>query len=147
MSPELEAYLGALGAEAEPARQSLTELDAAIREAHPGFDVAPKYGLLMYTVGRNWRTWVCAIGAGRRGTNLRFLYGVLLDDPLGVLRSGTSILKTWDFEWGQPVDRSSVVAYVREAVDKRADYLARSEEVTAAARAAAQRPRRPASGG
>ena len=40
----------------------------------------------------------------RDAVNLRFLWGVLLDDSLGVLRPGTSTLMTWDFPRGADVD-------------------------------------------
>jgi hypothetical protein len=58
------------------------------------------------------------------GVGLRFLYGVLLEDPRRVLRAGTSVLKTWDFGFGDRVDPAAVGAYVREAVGRYDDYEA-----------------------
>jgi hypothetical protein len=117
----------------------LTELDAAILDAHADLDVAVKYRMVMYTLARDWRNWVCAIGAAKNGgASLRFLYGVILDDPKGVLRAGTSVLMTWDFAGGDEVDAKAVGAYVKEAVAKHAYFRANAVEITAAAKAARQ---------
>src|SRR4029077_4736607 len=111
-----------------------------VRKAHPSFDVAIKYGILMYALEGDWRTWVTAISPAKKGVGLRFLYGVLLDDPRHVLRAGSSVLKTWDFAHGDKVNQAAVVAYVTEAVAKYADYKANSVEVLAAARAGFRKP-------
>ena len=86
-SPALDTYLEG----ADPAATKLlTSLDESIRAACPDLDVAIKYGILMYGLRGDWRTWVCALQATKKGVSLKFLYGVLLDDPLRVLRSGSS---------------------------------------------------------
>ena len=119
-------------------------LDAAIRAAQPDFDVAVKYRILMYAIGADWRHWVVAIDARPRNVSLKFLFGVLLSDPRGVLRAGSSVLKSWDFKPGDPIDGEAVEAYVREAVERYPDYRARSEEIVAQAHAdAAAAGRRP----
>jgi hypothetical protein len=128
-----ETYLAGVDRAAAPV---VVALDEAIREAHSGFDVAIKYRILMYTLGGGWRTWVCAIDASRRTVGLRFLYGVLLDDPQRVLRAGSSVLKTWDFALDEAVDRAAVGEYVREAV-ARYDDRANARDVLQASRAAA----------
>lgn len=140
-SETLEAYLAGVDARAQP---HVIALDAAIRKARADFDVAIKYGLLMYALRGDWRTWVCSIGAGRDGVALRFLYGVLLDDPHHVLRAGTSVLKTWDFALGDAIDPKAVGAYVKEAVAKYDDYKANAPQILEASRAAAKaRSRKP----
>src|SRR5437899_7107170 len=101
----LDAYLAGVDARAAPL---VVELDDAVRAAHPDFDVAVKYRLLMYTLDRQWRRWVCAIGVTKKGVGLRFLYGVLLDDPRKVLRAGASVLKTWDFGFDDQIDHVAV---------------------------------------
>ena len=111
-------------------------LDSAIRGAHPEFDVAVKYRMLMYTLRGDWKTWVCAIGTTNRGVALRFLYGVLLDDPRQVLRKGSSVLMTWDFAFGDAVDPAAVGAYVKEAVARYEDYRSNAKEVLARSRTA-----------
>src|SRR5436190_23030216 len=90
----LDAYLSGVSPAAAPL---VIALDNAIRTTYPGFDVAVKYRILMYSILGDWRTWVCAISVSESTVGLRFLYGVLLNDPKGVLRAGTSVLKTWDF--------------------------------------------------
>ena len=137
MKPALEEYLAGVDPAAKPL---IVALDKAVRTAHPGFDVAIKYGILMYALDGDWRTWVTAISPAKKGVGLRFLYGVLLDDPRQVLRGGTSILKTWDFAPGDVVNQAAVGAYVKEAVAKYANYKANSAKVLAAARARARKP-------
>ena len=139
-SPALEAYLAAIDPAAAPL---VVALDEAIRAAHPDFDVAIRYRILMYALGGDWRTWVCAVDAARKRVRLRFLYGVLLDDPRGVLRSGSSVLKTWDFPLDGAIDAAAVGAYVTEAVSRYGAYKANSREVLDSSRAAARAPRQP----
>lgn len=130
----LDAYLGPL---APPAREMIVTLDSAIRSTGAPFDVAIKYGLLMYTLEGAWRRWVVALDARKNSVSVRFLYGVLLDDPLGVLRPGSSVLMTWDFALGAAIDAEAVAAYVREAVGKHPFYVANEKRILAEAREAA----------
>ena len=134
-SKALEAYLRAVEPRAEPL---VIDLDEAIRKVHPHFDVAIKYGLLMYALRGDWRTWVCAIGAGNSGVALRFLYGVLLDDPRHVLRAGSSVLMTWDFALIDAVDPVAVGGYVLDAVSRYDEYKANAPKILEASRAAAK---------
>jgi hypothetical protein len=134
-SEALEAYLKGVDPRAKPL---VIDLDEAIRKARPDFDVAIKYGLLMYALHGDWRTWVCAIGAGNSGVALRFLYGVLLYDPKHVLRSGSSVLMTWDFAFIDAVDATAVGGYVLEAVSRYDEYKANAPKILAASRAAAK---------
>lgn len=128
----LDDYVAGVAPEAAPLVRSL---DAAVRAAHADFDVAVKYHILMYTLGADWRTWVCAIQATKKTVCLRFLYGVLLDDPLEVLRAGSSVLMTWDYPFGAEVDPAAVGAYVSEAVDRYDGYRADSARILEATRA------------
>lgn len=123
-------------------RDDVVALNAAILAAYPAFDVAIKYRLLTYGLDDDWRTWVCAIDARPKGITVRFLYGVLLDDPLGVLRKGSSVLCNWDLPSGVPIDLDAVAAYAREAAGKKADYVERQDEIQQASRAlGTQKPR------
>jgi hypothetical protein len=134
-SPALQTYLAGRG----PKVVSLVAaIDQAIRTAHADFDVAVKYKMLMYALGGDWRHWVCAIGETNKGVALRFLYGVLLDDPRGILRSGSSVLKTWDFGLDDTVDHVTVGAYVTEAVGRYGEYKANAAQVLDASRTAAK---------
>ena len=116
----------------------MVDIDEAIHEAQPDLEVAIKYGLLMYALRGDWRTWVCAIGAGTSGVALRFLYGVLLADPKHVLRGGSSVLMTWDFALIDAVDSAAVGSYVSEAVDRYEEYKANAPKILEASRAAAK---------
>ena len=140
----LETYLVGVDPAAAPL---VVALDEAVRKAHPGFDVAIKYRILMYALRGDWRTWVCAIDVTKKGACLRFLYGVLLDDPRGVLRAGSSVLKTWDFAFGDDVDPAAVGAYVTEAVARYPEYKANAGEVLDASRAAARAGKKPPADG
>src|SRR4030081_1922761 len=117
----LEIYLAGVDPAAAPLGVALNK---PIRKATPGFHLAIKYKLLMYGIRGDWRTWVCAIDARKTNVCLRFLYGVLLDDPRHVLRAGSSVLKTWDFAIGDVADAEAVKAYVAEAVARYDDYKA-----------------------
>jgi hypothetical protein len=140
----LETYLAGV----DPAAMALVvALDDAVRKARSDLDVAIKYKILMYALRGDWRTWVCAIDATKKGVSLRFLYGVLLDDPRHVLRAGSSVLKTWDFAFDDTVDAVAVGAYVTEAVAKYDHYKANATEVLEASRAAAKAGRPKNAGG
>jgi hypothetical protein len=143
-SSALETYLAGVDVAAEPL---VVALDQAVRKAHPHFDVAIKYKILMYALHGDWRTWVCAIDGTKKGVSLRFLYGVLLDDPRGVLRAGSSVLMTWDFTFDDVIDPAAIGAYVAEAVARYPDSKANAPEVLEASRAAAKAVGQPKAGG
>ena len=138
-NPALDEYLASI----EPSRRDdVIALNAAIVSAYPTFDVAIKYRLLTYALDSDWRTWVCAIDARPKGITVRFLYGVLLEDPLGVLRKGSSVLCNWDLPTDVPIDLDAVSDYAREAAVKKADYVERQVEIQEASRAlGTQKPR------
>jgi hypothetical protein len=133
-SAALQDYLSGIDPAATPI---VIALDDAIRTAQPNLDVAIKYRILTYALQGDWHTWVCAVQATKKGVCLRFLYGVLLDDPRGVLRAGSSVLKTWDLGFDDVVDLAAVGAYVTEAVRRYGEYKANAQEVLDASRAAA----------
>jgi hypothetical protein len=143
-SSALETYLAGVDRAAAPL---VIALDGAVRNAHPDFAVAVKYKILMYALHGDWRYWICAIDATKKGVCLRFLYGVLLDDPRGILRAGSSVLKTWDFGFDDVVDPQAVGAYVAEAVSRYDEYKAHAREVLEESRAAARAGRKPNAGG
>lgn len=102
---------------------------AAVRDSGAAFDVAIKYRMLMFTFDEDWRHWVCTISQTKNAVNLRFLYGVLLSDPAGVLRAGSSILKTLDVGKLDDLDPGLVTDYVREAVGLYEYYRGHEEEL------------------
>ena len=128
----LDDYLATV---VDEAAETLRALDAAVRQAAPELESAIKYRMPTYTLDGRWRHWVVALSATKDAVNLRFLWGVLLDDPLDVLRPGTSTLMTWDFPRGADVDAAAVATYVRDALDTRDHFMANDKEISAAARA------------
>lgn len=96
----------------------VTTLDALVRRAGPALEASIRYRILMYGLEGDFRNWVCAVSATTRVVNLRFLYGVLLDDPEHVLRKGSATLCNIDYAPGAEVDEQLVLAYVREAIAK-----------------------------
>jgi hypothetical protein len=131
----LEEYIAGVDEAAAP---TLRALDAAIRAAAPELELAIKYRMPTYTIDKHWRQWVAALSVTKDAVNLRFLWGVLLKDPLKVLRPGTSTLMTWDFPRGADVDAAAVGSYVREAIDDRDHFLANADQIAADAKARAQ---------
>lgn len=109
----VEAYLVLVGT----AREGLVrDLDAAIRTAGPELTGRLAYKILMYVVGSDTRRWVVAIDVHPKVPGVRFLQGVRLTDPKGVLRAGSSTLKTFDIKDPAAWDRDALAAFVREAV-------------------------------
>jgi hypothetical protein len=102
----------------------LRALDDVITAVRPDADVAIKYRIVLYAADGDWRHWVCAVNAGKRGLCLRFLYGSLLSDPLHVLRAGTSTLMTWDMPFGGLPPTRELTRYVAEAFDLYPAYRA-----------------------
>jgi hypothetical protein len=138
----LEEYLATL---ADPRGEPVVrELDRIIRGSQPELDTAIKYKILMYGLEGDFHTFVCAINSGRRRVSLNFLYGVMLEDARDVLRPGSSVLMSWDFEFDEEIDPAAVAAYVAEAVAKKGDYMANRQAVQDTAYAAAEKAgRRP----
>ncbi|MCL5735968.1 MAG: DUF1801 domain-containing protein [Actinobacteria bacterium] len=113
--PAKEAFLQSIDPKFIPL---VEKLEQAVSSARPDFDTRYSYKMLIFTLGKDFRRWICAISVTRNAVNLRFLYGFLLDDPQSVLRPGTSILSTIDFTSPEGIDVDLVTSYVWEAVDK-----------------------------
>jgi hypothetical protein len=141
-NPVLEEYIASL---VDPRGEPVVRvLDRIIRATRPDLEAAIKYKILMYGLNRDFHTWVCAINAGRRRVSLNFLYGVMLEDTRHVLRAGSSVLMSWDFDFDEEVEPAAVAAYVAEAAAKNEDYKANRQAVQDVAYAAAEKAgRRP----
>ena len=141
-NPVLEEYIASL---VDPRGEPVVRvLDRIIRATRPDLAAAIKYKILMYGLNNDFHTWVCAINAGRRRVSVNFLYGVMLEDTRHVLRAGSSVLMSWDFDFDEEVDPAAVAAYVAEAAAKNEDYKANRQAVQDVAYAAAERAgRRP----
>jgi hypothetical protein len=131
----VEKYVAGIApGDAAPVRQ----LDAIIRRVSPALTVAIKYQQLLYTFAGERQRWVVGIDAHPKASiGLRFLCGVLMDDPRGVLRGGSSVLMTWDLKRDQPIDEDAVAAYVADAVAEYPEYIANATAIQAAAKVAA----------
>lgn len=112
----LTTYLATVDPERAP---TVVELDRIVLATCPEINTKISYGQLAYTLGDRWSEWICAIDAKPKGSiAFRFLYGVLLDDPRGVLRCGTGPLCSIDIPDGSAVDTALVADYLRDAVAK-----------------------------
>ena len=143
-SSVLDEYLATL---ADPRGEPVVrELDRIIRGTQPDLNTAIKYKILMYGLNGDFHTWVCAINSGGRRVSLNFLYGVMLEDARHVLRSGSSVLMSWDFPFDEEIEQAAVAAYVADAAAKNEDYKENRQAVQDAAYAAAEQAgRRPGS--
>jgi hypothetical protein len=144
-NPVLEEYVAML---VDPRGEPVVRvLDRIIRATRPDLEVAIKYKILMYGLRGDFHTWVCAINSGRRRVSLNFLYGVMLDDARHVLRPGSSVLMSWDFDFVEEIEPAAVAAYVAEAAAKNEEYKANRQAVQDVAYAAAEKAgRRPKPG-
>jgi hypothetical protein len=121
--PARDEFLAGIDARFAPI---VVELDQAIREAAPELESRISYGMLTYTLLKDRRAWVCAIGTTKKAICLRFLFGTYLSDPGKLLRPGTSTLSTIDYTSPEQVDAEVVAEYVREAVAHHAEFKARA---------------------
>ena len=130
----LDDYLGRIDPALAPA---VRKVHRAVLASGAPFIVAVKWRMLAYALGGDFRHWVCAVDVGRSGHKgyagavpaerylyVRFLYGVMLDDPQGRLRPGSSILKTLDFASPREVDAPLVTAFVRDAAARFEEFKA-----------------------
>jgi hypothetical protein len=140
--PILEEYIASL---VDPRGEPVVrQLDRIIREARPDLGTGIMYKILMYGLNGDFHTWVCAINSGRRRVSLNFLYGVMLQDARHVLRAGSSVLMSWDFDFDDEIEPVTVAAYVAEAATKNEDYKVNRQAVQDVAYAAAEKAgRRP----
>jgi hypothetical protein len=132
---ELDEYLTRYD---EAAGARMRELDAAIRAAAPELESAVKWRVFVYTLDGDWKHWIVGLNATKDAVHLRFLYGVLLLDPLQVLRPGSSSLTSWDVPRDGTVDAAAVGAYVTEAVGLHDRYRADARAIAAEARTRAK---------
>jgi len=97
-------------------------LHRAVMAVRPDFETRISYKMLMYYLAGDIQHWICAVNASKNAAHLRFLYGVLMADPRGLLRAGTGQLRTIDFASLEEIDAELVAEYVTEALSK-LDYF------------------------
>jgi hypothetical protein len=119
-------YFESIGAEWQTAVRTL---DALVTAVKPDFEVQIAYGILIYSLpGAKRSQWVCAISTTTKAVQLRFLYGYILDDPSGVLRAGTGVLRTIDFASAEDIDEALVTDYVTRALEKWDEFVASADQ-------------------
>jgi len=114
----------------EPMRDIAERLRAVVRRAVPDAieAVRPGWRLIGYDIPAGRRTaYFAYVAPEHRNVHLGFEYGVLMDDPAGVLlgRGVTRQVRWLTFLPGDPLDRAVLEALVREAA--RVALMTRSE--------------------
>ena len=110
----------------KPARWADTtrELHRLILAAAPALQARIAYRMLMFHLGTDKQRWVVAIDVRDKVVTVRFLWGVLLDDPRGVLRGGTSTLMNVDVPSPDALDPAAITSFVTQAVARYPDFVA-----------------------
>jgi hypothetical protein len=103
-------------------REQVEWLAGRVHRAAAGLAEAVKWGRLTFTVDGDWHHWLCAIAVTKRGVNLTFHKGALLDDPAGVLNGGGRYVRQLPYEKAA-ADPDAVTALVREAIAHQTDML------------------------
>lgn len=121
--PVVEAFLAD-----RPARWGDTtrELHRLIMAAGPALTARVSYKMLMYHLGTDKARWVVAIDVREKAVTVRFLWGVLLDDPRRILRGGTSTLMNLDLPSPDALDPLVITDLVTQAVARYPDHVART---------------------
>jgi hypothetical protein len=102
------------------------ELHRLIKAAGPALTARVSYKMLMYHLGTDKARWVVAVDVREKVVTVRFLWGVLLDDPRGILRGGTSTLMNVDLPSPEALDPAAITDLVTQAVARYPDYVAGS---------------------
>lgn len=79
-------------------REQVEWLAGKVHEAAPGADEALKWRRLTFTVGGDWHHWVCSVTASKRGVDLVFHKGALLEDPSRLLHGDADYVRSVPFE-------------------------------------------------
>lgn len=104
------------------------ELHRLIIAAGPALTARVSYKMLMYHLGTDKARWVVAIDVREKVVTVRFLWGVLLDDPRGILRGGTSTLMNVDLHSPEALDPAVITDLVAQAVARYPDHVAGTAE-------------------
>jgi hypothetical protein len=106
-----------------PDQQEQVEwLAGKVHAAGDGVAESIKWRRLTFTVEDDWHHWLCAIAVTKRGVDLVFHKGSLLDDPTGVLQGDGSYVRQIPYDQAT-ADPEAVTALVRQAVAHQTDML------------------------
>jgi hypothetical protein len=83
---------------------------------------ALKWRRWTFTVDDDWHHWLCAVAVSRRGVDLVFHKGALLDDPAGILIGEGQYIRSVSYDVAA-TDEPALRALLREALDRRTDML------------------------
>ena len=100
------------------------ELHRLIMAAGPALTTRVAYKMLVYHLGTDKARWVVAIDVREKVVTVRFLWGVLLDDPRGILRGGTSTLMNVDLPSPDALEPAVISGFVTQAVARDPDFVA-----------------------
>jgi hypothetical protein len=103
-------------------KEQVLWLAGRVHAAGEGIAEAIKWQRLTFTVDGNWHHWLCAIAVTKRGVNLVFHKGSLLDDPAGLLQGEGRYLRqvSHDQVAAHP---EAAVALLRQAITHQTDML------------------------
>jgi hypothetical protein len=103
-------------------REQAEWLAGRVHMAADGIAEAVKWGQFAFTVGGDWHHWLCAIAVTKRGVNLAFHKGALLDDPAGVLHGAGRYVRQLPYDRAV-ADPDAATALVRQAIAHQTDML------------------------
>jgi hypothetical protein len=95
-------------------------LASRVHAAGDGVAEAIKWRRLTFTFDGNWHHWPCAIAVTKRGVNLVFHKGSLLDDPAGLLQGEDRYVRQIPHDRAA-ADPAAVTALVRQAIVHQTD--------------------------
>lgn len=104
--------------------ETTRELHRLILAAAPTLQARVSYKMLMYHLGTDKARWVVAIDVREKVVTIRFLWGVLLEAPRGILRGGTSTLMNLDLPSPEALDPAVITDLVTQAVARYPDFVA-----------------------
>jgi hypothetical protein len=141
MTSVLDTYLASLDPQRADKAPLIRELDRIVRAHGPALVADIRYRILLYALEGDYRTWVCAVDATKKGACLRFLFGTQLSDPQQRLRAGSATLASLDFARLEEIDAAQIAPYVQEAVARYAEARVwlREQEAERRRQKAAQR--------
>jgi hypothetical protein len=116
-SPEVQEWFDGHD---EQGRGRAEELRELVRDATGEPDEAVRWGRLTFTQDGDWHHWLCAVAVHRRGIDLVFHKGSLLEDPGGLLRGGGRYVRQIPYADAM-ANRARVGELLRAAVKRRTD--------------------------
>ncbi len=118
-SPEVLSWLETLPTER---REPVEWLAERVEKACDGVTAAMKWRRLTFTLDDDWHHWLCAVAVSKRGVDLVFHKGSLLDDPDGLLAGDGRYVRQVSHDRAVAAP-AAVDALIHQAVERRTDTL------------------------